>query len=285
MHPVVEEKLALGGEILFHQSGEPGRRQPDWEVKPALLDVPTPGPIVLGRIPGLNEVVLAYRALTTGIGWHAFSDHVLRVPVRSDDISGGLNDQAGNFLTVWNEIASDLDDLNTRQLIIKSLQHVNPTVSSIELNDIQNPGDIIAGHRYNGTTLVLKLSQESAGFRRFFAHLLALYQRPGKQTLIFEHPEDGIHPGALSLLADEFKVAATKFGRQVILTTHNPKLLDQFEPEQIRVVEMSESAGTQIGCIAQDQKEAIKDNLLEPGELLTVVDAKIDPQIPEPAGT
>ena len=41
----------------------------------------------------------------------------------------------------------------------------------------------------------LDLTEESDGFRRFYAHLLALYQTPPKQTLVFEEPENGIYPG------------------------------------------------------------------------------------------
>jgi predicted ATPase len=145
------------------------------------------------------------------------------------------------------------------------------------LNDIQNPADIVVGHKFNGKTLPLKLSQESDGFRRFYAHLLALYQRPPRQTLIFEHPEDGIHPGALSLLAEEFKAAPDQGRGQVILTTHSPKLLDNFDAEQIRVVELVDLE-TRIGRVSKEQMEAIRDNLLEPGDLLTVDPARIQPE-------
>jgi predicted ATPase len=103
---------------------------------------------------------------------------------------------------------------------------------------------------------------------------LALYQRPPKQTLLFEHPEDGIHPGALSLLAEEFKATPQQGRGQVILTTHSPKLLDHFDAEQIRVVELA-GFKTRIGFVSQEQKEAIHDKLLDPGELLTVDPARI----------
>lgn len=119
----------------------------------------------------------------------------------------------------------------------------------------------------------MELSQESDGFRRFYAHLLALYQLPPKQTLVFEEPENGIYPGALSLLADEFKAAPDDNRGQVLLTTHNPALLDHFSDEQIRVVELVELE-TRIGLLALEQKEAIQEELLHAGELLTVDPAR-----------
>ena len=154
-----------------------------------------------------------------------------------------------NFLDTLKDVVSNLQDLKVRKSIVAALQRVNPSISSVELDDIQQPTGVVVGHRFNGKTLALGLSQESDGFRRFYAHLLAIYQRPPKQTLIFEHPEDGIHPGALSLLAEEFKAAPEHGLGQVILTTHSPSLLDQFDVEQIRVVELA-GLETRIGLIS-----------------------------------
>ena len=95
--------------------------------------------------------------------------------------------------------------------------------------------------------------------------------------MIFEHPEDGIHPGALSLLADEIKSSPEHGRGQVILTTHNPELLDHFEADQIRVVEIIDGE-TKIGLMAKEQKESVQEHLLTPGELLTVDPARIQQQ-------
>ena len=186
----------------------------------------------------------------------------------------GLDDEATNYLDVLKGIVSNLHDLVPRKIIVGILQCVNPSVSTVELNDVQRPVHIVVGHKIDGKTFPLRLSQESDGFRRFYAHLLALYQRPPKQTLIFEHPEDGIHPGALGLLADEFKAAPKKGRGQVILTTHSPKLLDHFDAEQIRVVELH-AFETRIGFVSNEQKEAVQDKLLDAGELLTVDPARM----------
>ena len=89
-----------------------------------------------------------------------------------------------------------------RKSITATLQRLNPSVSAVELDSIQQPTNVVVGHKFGDKTLALTLAQESGGFRRFYAHLLALYQLPPKQTLLFEEPEDGIYPGALALLAD-----------------------------------------------------------------------------------
>jgi AAA domain, putative AbiEii toxin, Type IV TA system/AAA ATPase domain len=275
--PPDNERLTLGDRCLFHQVNTAGPRSARWMVEPELIQVPTPGAIALGRIPSISDIVIAFTALTSGIGCYVFSDKVLCQPVRENQRTWGLGDDAANFLDIFREVVSNLQELTVRKSIVAALQRVNPSISSVELNDIQNPSKVVVGHRFDGKTLALDLSQESDGFRRFYAHLLAIYQRPPKQTLIFEHPEDGIHPGALSLLAEEFKAAPEQGHGQVILTTHSPKLLDHFDVEQIRVVELA-GLETRIGFISAEQKEAIRDKLLEPGELLTVDPARMQPE-------
>ena len=271
--PPVNECLTLGDKCLFHHANA-GPAAARWMVQPELFQVPTPGAIALGRIPSISEIVYAFTALTSGIGCYVFSDKVLSQPVSANQRTWGLADDAGNFLDTLRDLVSNLQDLKVRKSIIAALQRVNPSVSSVELNDILNPSKVVVGHRFDGKTLALDLTQESDGFRRFYAHLLAIYQRPPKQTLLFEHPEDGIHPGALSLLAEEFKAAPEQGHGQVIMTTHSPKLLDHFDAEQIRVVELA-GWETRIGFISAEQKEAIRDRLLEPGELLTVDPARM----------
>lgn len=271
--PVSNELLRLGDNILFHQMD--GK----WLVEPSLVQVPKAGPPALGRIPSISEVVIAYTAVTSSIGCYHFPATVLTSSNNASEkkhaTSVGLLDDASNYLAALKEIVMNLRDLSIRKNIMASLQRINPLISAVELDSIQGPKNVIVGHKLNGKTLSLTLDQESDGFRRFYAHLLALYQQPPKQTLFFEEPENGIYPGALSLLADEFKAAPATGRGQVVLTTHSPRLLDHFDVDQIRVVEL-DGFQTRIGKLAKEQREALKENLLEPGELLTVDPARID---------
>ena len=275
--PPSEERLSLGGRCLFHQIST-GPNSARWATEPDLVHVPPPGAIALGRIPSISEIVIAFTALASGIGCYVFSNRVLCQTGKMNQCGRGLADDAINYVDTVREILSNLQDLTVRWSMVAALQKVNPSISSIELNDITNPSKVVVGHKFDGKTLTLDLSQESDGLRRFYAHLVAIYQRPPKQTLIFEHPEDGIHPSALSLLAEEFNAAPKHARGQVILTTHNPELLDHFAVEQIRVVELADLQ-TRIGFISEEQKEAIRDRLLEPGELLTVDPARLQPEV------
>ena len=264
------EQLQFGKRILFSQTQKPKAQHVSdlqWTVEPALVPLPPPGQLAIGRLAAIEEVTVALTALTTGVGVYSFPFDVLAKPSQTNGDSG-LSDDAGNYLTVIKEIATNLRDIHLRKEITAALRRINSTVGSVDLDSISEPSKVVVSHRFGEKTLPLDLPQESTGFRRFYAHLLALYQTPSKQTLVFEEPENGIHPGALSLLADEFKIAPAAGRGQVILTTQSPSLLDHFSAEPIRVVEL-EQLETKVGPLVAEQREAITERLLHTGELLT----------------
>jgi predicted ATPase len=237
---------------------------------------PAPGPLAIRRLPGVTEAVTAYAALTAGIGVYTFPLGVLSPagPQRPGGAAPGLADDASDYLAAIRDITTDLNKANVRGTIAATLRRINETVISVDLDSLQNPQTAIVAHQGpNDKRLTFELRQESEGFRRFYAHLLALYQTPPKQTLVFEEPENGIYPGALSLLADEFKAAPEADRGQVLLTTHSPALLDHFSDEQIRVVELADLE-TEIGPLAPEQRAALREKLLYAGELLTVDPAR-----------
>lgn len=267
-----EEQLRLGDRTLYSQTALKGISK--WEIEPPLVNLPAPGSLAINRLPSLSDVVIAYSALSGGIGCYVFNESTLTGSDPNATGLRGLNDDARNYLQVLKDLASNLQDLGLRKKIISALKRVNSSVSAVELDDILKPQKVIVGHLIGQKTLELELPRESDGLRRIYAYLLALYQLPPKQTLIFEHPEDGIHPGALAVLAEEFKAAPDDNRGQVVLTTHSPLLLNHFSADQIRVVEI-EDFETRIGPISAEQKEAITEGLLESGELLTVDPARI----------
>ena len=196
----------------------------------------------------------------------------------------GLWDNAGNYLNTMRSIIQDFTRPEVRKGLLASVRSVNPSIASVELDSLTNPTRAVVGHDVSGRVLELSLEQESDGVRRFYAHLLALYQTPSKLTLIFEEPENAIFPGALSLLADEFKAAPRQNRGQVLLTTHSPGLLDAFDVDDIRVVDMKDGQ-TVIGHLAKEQGESVRDHLLTTGELLTVDRPRIEESSPAEQST
>ncbi len=266
----ISESLSLADQPIFDYQVD------TWRIKPDGVSLPRANSPVLGQLPSVPEAVIAFTALTTGVGCYEFPLGVLMAHHGSNGVPG-LQDDGGNFLDVLGVISRNLRDLNVRKGIVASLATLNPTVSALELDPILDPKNVVITHQFNGSRVPMSLAQESEGFRRFLAHLLAIYQEPPKQLLIFEEPENGIYPGALELLAEELTSAPASGRGQVILTTHSPGMLDCFDVDSLRVVELV-GHSTRIGRIASYQLDSVREGLLTSGELLTVD----TPQIAEP---
>jgi len=285
-HPK-SESLRYGARVVFAQglveSGPGVHDLPQWSARPGLVNVPNPGPAALRRLPGLEEVAVAQAALTEGIGIYKFpydvvseSSSVRQRPGAPghDRGTSGLAEDAQNYLDVLASLFRDLrEGIAVRKAIVAALKKINQSIENVAPDSLQNPQKAVVSHKFGDKILTLELPQESDGFRRFLMHLLAVSQKPSKQTLVFEEPENGIYPGALSLLADEFKAAPDSHRGQVLLTTHSPALLDHFSDDQIRVVELVDLE-TKIGPLAEEQREALREDLLHAGELLTVDPAR-----------
>ncbi len=262
-----QEKLSLDGETLFHQ------QRGKWVIEPDVAHPPSPQQAMLPKLEGLQDVSIAHVVLTRGLACYDFPGTVC---VRENAPGGpGLKDNGSNYAQAFGAITTDLKRLSAWNEINSALKCLNPSFVSIDAKK-GGEGSLVVSHRFNDHTLVFGLGQESEGFRRFLAHMLALYQSPPKETLVFEEPEKGIHPGALDTLAEELRACPDDGRGQVILTTHSPTLLDSFPPESIRVVEI-DGGVTSIGPVDSSQLDALKEKLLTPGELLTVDPARGQP--------
>lgn len=94
-----------------------------------------------------------------------------------------------------------------------------------------------------GSDYPFRPSQFSDGTLRFICLATALLQPNPPATMLFDEPELGLHPYALTLLASLFKRAA-KSGRQVIACTQSAALLNEFEPEDVIVVDRRDGQST-----------------------------------------
>lgn len=62
------------------------------------------------------------------------------------------------------------------------------------------------------------------------------------ETVLIDEPELGLHPYAISVLADMFKQVAEK--RQLIVSTQSVELLNELSPEDVVVVDQADGAST-----------------------------------------
>ena len=104
-----------------------------------------------------------------------------------------------------------------------------PEIEEIVLPVVSGPRVYIAV-REKGFEKPFSFQQISDGTLRLLAFITALSLEP---TLVaFEEPENCVHPYLLETLVD----LARKSGRQVIISTHSPYLLDHVKPEEVLLV-------------------------------------------------
>ena len=76
----------------------------------------------------------------------------------------------------------------------------------------------------------------SDGTLRFVAIIAALLTRPEKSLLVIEEVDNGLHPFRAKLLLEMLSQVGAERNVDVLVTTHNPALLDALEPRHIPCV-------------------------------------------------
>lgn len=114
-----------------------------------------------------------------------------------------------------------------------------------------------------GSDYAFHVGQLSDGTLRFIALTTALLQPNPPATILLDEPELGLHPYALNLLAELLKKAATQ--TQIIVSTQSAPLLDNFDAEDVIVVEREDGASAFKRLASSDLGEWLKDYSL--GEL------------------
>jgi predicted ATPase len=83
-------------------------------------------------------------------------------------------------------------------------------------------------------------SHLSDGTIRFMCLATALLQPSPPGMMVFDEPELGLHPYALTLLANLFKQAGKRTSQKIIVSTQSAPLVNEFEPEDVVVVERTQ---------------------------------------------
>jgi predicted ATPase len=108
-----------------------------------------------------------------------------------------------------------------------------PFFDDFKLRPMPGTADIQLEWRQRDSDYPFRANQLSDGTLRFICLATALLQPTPPPTVLFDEPELGLHPYALTLLGNLLKQASM----QVIVSTQSAPLLNEFEPEDVIVVE------------------------------------------------
>jgi predicted ATPase len=89
----------------------------------------------------------------------------------------------------------------------------------------------------------------SDGTLRFLAILMALLTRPKNSLLVIEEVDNGLHPSRSKLLLDMLRTVGKRRDVDVMVTTHNPALLDAMGTEMVPFITV---AHRREGCGATE---------------------------------
>ncbi|HEY9800963.1 MAG TPA: AAA family ATPase [Leptolyngbyaceae cyanobacterium] len=87
-----------------------------------------------------------------------------------------------------------------------------------------------------GETTLIDAKTMSDGTLRFLAILTALLTRPEGSQIVIEEIDNGLHPSRAKLLVKILREIGSKRNIDILLTTHNPALLDALGPEIVPFV-------------------------------------------------
>ena len=155
-----------------------------------------------------------------------------------------LRSDAGNLAAYLKMLRMTYSDCYQR--IVDTVALVFPSFGDFVLQP--SPGSdkyILLNWKEEGhADYLLGPHQLSDGTLRFMA-LATLFLQPTAKmpsVIVLDEPELGLHPYAISVLAGLVKSAAVE--TQVIMATQSPRLVDEFDPSQIVVLEADKESGT-----------------------------------------
>ncbi|MCD6392422.1 MAG: AAA family ATPase [Planctomycetes bacterium] len=151
----------------------------------------------------------------------------------------------------------------TYQKIREVVQLAAPFFDDFLLREDEDGDDILLEWRQKHTDFLFGPNQLSDGTLRFICLATALLQPDAPKIMLFDEPELGLHPYALTLLAEMFKKASHQ--TQIIVSTQSATLIDHFQPADIIVVERDKGESVFKRLNAEKLKDWLEDYSL--GEL------------------
>ena len=220
-------------EIIEARLGEPQRpfslpRDPADSDQSILKWLRDPGPF-----PACAALGDQFGRITTFRDWTFGPASALRAPRRADEPPDALLPDARNLALVLNEI-QHRGDVGLDAALERFLPRYERASTRIVGGSVQ-----IYLHE-GGLSDPIPATRVSDGTLRFLAMLIALHAPTPPSLLCIEEPELGMHPDAVSLLAELLVEASERM--QLVVTTHSDALLSGFN-DKVESVLVCENDG------------------------------------------
>jgi predicted ATPase len=233
----------------------------------APFDLREPEKISLGRYldyePNCDEAIELDRILHFVQFYHSRSLNLWGLKERGSN-TGYETWVKGRGDNLWSVLRNlegrrQLDDRYAT--IMRYMTEAFPTFDGLVIEP-SSPNTLYASFLERGRRKPILASGISDGHLQALILLTALFaEGRGRYSLmLIDEPETSLHPWALAVLAKAIRQAAEEWGKQVILATHSPVLISQFDPDQALTIEQ-EDGRTRITRLSEI--EEIQDLLQE----------------------
>lgn len=239
--------------ILFHAEGhdEPQEYEFGGGVKESQLKEATDG-------GGGDKTLRFVYGLLSRCRVFQFHDTSSTAKIRTEgyiDDSRYLRSDAGNLAAFLRGLKMQNGGERYYERIVRHIRQMVPQFDDFDLKpSLENENYVRLNWREQGSDYLFGPHQLSDGSLRFMA-LTTLFMQPPEQRpqlIVVDEPELGLHPAAISSLAGMVKAAPPR--TQVLLATQSPRLVDEFDPDQVIVVERDERRPRTVFRRLQEKK-------------------------------
>lgn len=208
--------------------------QDQWHVRPFQKDFGV-GHMESGIPDATEQTIRMLKSYLEQLKVFHFNDTSITSRIRNGGNIGDdtyFRSDGGNIAAFLRRMCEDKETYPHYQRIIRHIRMVMPQFFEFYLEP-DSGGNISLRWKAAGSEELFGAHQLSDGTLRFIALTTLLLQPPenAPMTIILDEPEIGLHPYAVSILADEMRLASKT--SQLIMSTQSPLLLDQFQCEDI----------------------------------------------------
>jgi predicted ATPase len=182
------------------------------------------------------------------------------LPLAEIESLGSRGENLAPFLnTLKHKHPKDFENFNL------SLKRILPNATKIEIKQSKE-GRVGLRLHENNQWFSSRLISE--GTLRLIGLLCAIHPKNPATMIAFEEPENGVHPVRLKIISDLLKNASTQYEKQVIVTTHSPRLPEYFDGKDLFICRKEEEQTTILpfpaGSLFKKQyiQEGLEDRIL-----------------------
>jgi predicted ATPase len=157
-----------------------------------------------------------------------------------------LEDFARNLWSVLRNLKDQRERDDRYDTIIHFMQRAFPGTFEGLMFEQLGPTGVYASMLEVGRREPIKASGVSDGHLQMLIILTALFgaRRERGSLILFDEPELSLHPWPLAVMGEAMCAAADAWNRQLVVATHSPVLISQFDPDDLLAIELDQERKT-----------------------------------------